>query len=499
MRINVSVITAVIGTAVTVALVFGVNAQTTTSPYYSEGAVIAPLPVAGVPPLPEWRLQPIGKRPVMGSVNTGPGLDGPNVYDLSARGYVEEEYFIEGHGNVYAADGTGVVEADVPYVSRILVRRPANKNAFSGNIIIEPSRDVNEWTTTWPAAAPRMIDHGDVFVALTMAKANLADFFFGYDADRYGSLSIPHEGLRWDLMAQVGALMRSSEGPLGELGFLDHAKTLKGGLKVISTGTSLTGGMQSTFIDDGHHARARRADGGPVMDGYLILVSGRPQNLPADAAVISIVAEGDFGRSAERLKALRTPDQDGPVRFRWYEMAGVSHANWGDQSQFTPAFQLIGAKERTTIRCAAPVSDVAVKNDFVTAALANLEAWIREGSTPPPGRMLTLDVNNEVKRDTHGNAVGGLRPYWVEVPISRVFPVSEEVPESAAIAATGGLCGMFAYEAPLPNSVLHQMYEDSADYLSKVEGHLKTLVAARYLLPEDAERQLQRARLNRIP
>ena len=58
---------------------------------------------------------------------------------------------------------------------------------------------------------------------------------------------------------------------------------------------------------------------------------------------------------------------------------------------------------------------------------------------------------------------------------------------------------MFAYEAALPSSALHQMYEDTTDYLGKVERHLKSLVAARYLLPEDAARQLQRAKSNEIP
>jgi hypothetical protein len=435
----------------------------------------------------------------MGSVDAGPGLDGPNVHDLAGRGYVQEEYFIEGHANVYADGGKGIAQADVPYVSRILVRRPIKTADFSGNVIIEPSRDVNEWTTTWPAAVPHMMQHGDVFVAFTMAKANLADFFHGYDAERYGELSLPHEGLRWDIMAQVGGLMRSSEGPLAGIGCLDRASELKGGLQVISTGTSLTGGMQSTFIDDGHHARARGRDGGPVMDGYLILVSGRPRHLPHDAPVISLVAEGDVERNGARIESFRAPDLDGPARFRWYELAGTSHASWGDQSQFTPAFQLIGAKERSTIRCAAPVSDVAVKNDFATAALDNLEKWLREDAPPPPGRLLTLNDDRSVKRDEFGNAVGGLRPYWVAVPTTRVFSTSEEVRESADIAATGGLCGMFAHESPLEAETLRRLYRSKRDYVASVEHHINTLVSEGYLSSEARKRQLQQAKNNQVP
>jgi hypothetical protein len=468
-----------------------VSAQAQSSPYYREAPAVAPPPAPGVPPLPQWKLQPAGAKPVMGAVDAGPGLDGPNVHDLDARGYVEQEYFLSGTGHVYTSGGQGIAQADVPYVTRILVRRPKDPEKFSGNVVIEPSRDVNEWTTTWPSAAPYMLGHGDIFVAFTMAKANLPVFFHGYDKDRYAALSIPDEGLRWDIMAQTAALMRSPAGPLGETGFLAAAQSRKGGLKVISTGTSLTGNMQSAFIDNGHHARARRADGGPVMDGYLILVAGRPKALPRDAAVIAVVAEGDMARNAARLVALRAPDADGPLRFRWYEIAGTGHANWEDQSQFTPAFQLIGAKAQSTVRCALPVSETAAKVGFTSAALSNLQVWLRDGTPPPPGAVLEIDADGAIKRDAHGNALGGVRPHWVAVPVSTILPVSAEAEGSAAIQATGGLCSMFPTEQAFPAAVRATLYKNRAAYIAQVERHLRGLVAMRYLLAEGQLHQMK--------
>ena len=468
--------------------------------YYSSEAATAPAPAPGIPPLPKWELKAPGAKPVMGSVVAQPGLSGPNVFDFAKLGYVEEEYFLTGTGNLYGIGGQGVVKANVPYQTRILVRRPKDAARFSGNVIIEPSRDVNEWTTLWPSAARHMLAHGDIFVAFTMAKDNLPTFFKNYDAERYRTLDLSDDGLRWDIMAQSAGLMRSAEGPLGRIGFLAAAAKRKGGLKVISTGTSLTGGMQGSFIDNGHHARARRADGGPVMDGYLQLVSGRPQNLPADAPVIALISEGDaMNLLNRRVTALRAPDSDGPVKFRWYEIAGTAHANWDDQSQFTPAFQLIGRGEASTPRCEVPVSEVAMKVDFVSAALANLEAWLRDGAAPPPGKVLDLAEDQSVKRDAHGNALGGLRPYWVEVPASRIASRTEEKPGADGVRATGGLCSMLASEQPLPKEQLARLYKSHDEYVAKVEAYLKRQVAERYLLPDGAARQLAQAKMAQVP
>ena len=47
--------------------------------------------------------------------------------DLAADGYVEQEFFISGTANVYQFDGGGnvvVKTPNVPYTTRILVRRP---------------------------------------------------------------------------------------------------------------------------------------------------------------------------------------------------------------------------------------------------------------------------------------------------------------------------------------------------------------------------------------
>src|SRR6266853_946329 len=62
------------------------------------------------------------------------------AFDLSKAGYVEEEFLVSGTANVYdwAADGTVSVKTpNAPYVTRILVRRPAAPARFSGSVMVE--------------------------------------------------------------------------------------------------------------------------------------------------------------------------------------------------------------------------------------------------------------------------------------------------------------------------------------------------------------------------
>ena len=71
----------------------------------------------------------------------------PN-FDLSSRGYIEEEFFFQGTATQYqvpaivngrvtsTADAT-VLSTGNPYKTRMLVRRPANPENFNGVVLVE--------------------------------------------------------------------------------------------------------------------------------------------------------------------------------------------------------------------------------------------------------------------------------------------------------------------------------------------------------------------------
>ena len=81
------------------------------------------------------------------------GSDDPDVANLAAFGYVQEEFFISG-----TVDG-------LPYTTRVLVRRPADPSRFSGIVLAESIRST-AIRTMWglrdyfDAARPRLCGAG---------------------------------------------------------------------------------------------------------------------------------------------------------------------------------------------------------------------------------------------------------------------------------------------------------------------------------------------------
>ena len=56
--------------------------------------------------------------------------------DLAASGYVEEEFYLSGAADAYSTTGAKLA-SDVPYRTRIIVRRPSSQAAFNGTVLVE--------------------------------------------------------------------------------------------------------------------------------------------------------------------------------------------------------------------------------------------------------------------------------------------------------------------------------------------------------------------------
>lgn len=476
-----------------------------------------------VPATPVWTLVartpnsiPLGTVDLAGLKNA-PTLNG---VALVKHGYVEEEYFISGRANIYAPEGETidflktygfgggrvVAKANVPYKTRIVIRRPADIGKFSGTVQIEPIRDVTEGVTTWQRAWPYIVSHGDVWIGFTVSKANVEKLHKAFDPARYGSLDISDEGLRWDIMAQVAALARSPQGPLATLGFLDIAAIKPGLLRVYSSGWSLTGCMQAEFISK-HHARWHRGDGKSVIDGYLagICPFGGALPVPQDAAVIQIMSESEYQGVPELVRwvaSARQPDSNavGEKRFRWYDIAGSSHADYSDQLQFTLSLHQAGIK--AAVNCAAPISRLPGVSDFARAALRNLDDWIRAGRYPPPGKLFELNADSTIKRDANGNALGGVRPHWTAAPLTTFVPATPAAPDAEPDPITGtvdGFCALLGHEKPLPKDVVSALYKDQADYVDQATDIIVALVNTKYMLAADGDTELAEVRKTKLP
>jgi hypothetical protein len=88
-----------------------------------------------------------------------------------------------------------------------------------------------------------------------------------------------------------------------------------------------------------------------------------------------------------------------------YEVAGAAHVD----------FRLVG-----DLACGYEVSRFPMHHLF-KSTLARLDAWAVRDVTPPASRRIALNADGSVMLDEHGNALGGVRTTYTDVPTARYF------------------------------------------------------------------------------
>ena len=148
---------------------------------------------------------------------------------------------------------------------------------------------------------------------------------------------------------------------------------------------------------------------------------------------------GDLG---EQGIAYRRPDSDDPAnRFRLYEVAGMPHNN----SRDNPGFQ--------NDPCTLPVTDFPA-GAFTALGLNHLIEWIANGKTPPHAPPIAVDQDSKndgspLALDEHGNAKGGIRNVWVDVPTA-----TNGVYGKGKTQQQDRLCQLAGTKVPLADEVL---------------------------------------------
>ena len=412
--------------------------------------------------------------------------------DLGALGYREDEYVVS--GEVAARDPDGNVLRDsTRYTTRLLVRRPALPDHFSGTVHVEPFHMLNEDTPAWTSSFRHVTRRGDAWVGVTVNSGALRPsessmpggiaHLKAVDLARYGDLHLEafepppaleqHGPLGFDpelmrrrmayanaqgheIVSQVAALLKS--GALSDA-FGDHTVTC-----AIAAGWSQTGLFWRAYLDHGHHERDRLPGGRPPFDGYVVAVAPGPTARPADAAFVHLLSEAEVGG------VLSDPvgaddDSDAPMS-RGYEVPATFH-NW-----------------QATARAAARHADgdPAWHNDhpwdvLVHAVLDGIDRWVRDGTPLPRSPRIERDMSapDGVARDEHGNARGGVRTPWVDVPLARYRPRCTCSP-------------IFGSVEPLDGSTRTRLYRDARTYAERFDEAVDIMVRARWLVANDVER-----------
>jgi len=457
--------------------------------------------------------------------------------ELGRVGYAEEEYLVSGHTNVYDYANEGapkIRSASVPYTTRILVRRPVDPRRFSGNVIVEllnPS-DKFDVDIVWELSRDYLVSNGDAYVGITskpIAAASLKKFA----PKRYAALSwanplpadqrcenpgpalLPghssretEDGLIWDIVTQVGALLKSKDptNPLAKF----HVQYL------YQTAYSQTGAYVGTYVAE-FQPHAVLADGKPVYDGFLVGTAagvsainqcvepparGDPHALVRSSApVIRIMTLTDFYMFGPfRTYLERRPDNDAPDdRYRLYEVAGAAHVvTILDRS--APAAEEIVASGLSAqkVTCKETESDFPSQYVF-DGAFANLERWVREGKAPPHAERIAVSQPGDPAAtpitDEFGNVKGGVRTPYVDVPTATYYGTSTAA-DADSIPPT---CPIVGHMVPFDHARLARLYPTHAAYTSRVDADVDRLVAEHWITSADGERIKDEAKNARVP
>jgi len=458
---------------------------------------------------------PMVSGPIPVTATSRPFLDSGHVFDpidLSKAGYVEEEFLVSGTANVYdwAADGAVSVRTPAaPYTTRILVRRPADARRFSGAVLVElmytPRRW--DWPMMWGYNRDALIARGDAWVGITMPGAigGLQKF----DAARYRTLSFANpsqtpcggtataapieDGLKWDAISQIGALLKSGTATSPFRGMATPALYL-----------TVQGGELTTYMN-AFHGRARLAQNRPVFDGYLARApfaatrinqcspapaNGDPRHLHGklDVPVIAVTTQGDLPNTI----ALRRDDSDAAMdRYRLYEVAGSGHIDKFAYLGF-PAMQDQEAAGNAqgsiewpfAAACTPPIPlmNVPILSTVYDAAFSALDEWSRKGKAAPRASRLVAAAGQgrqpSISVDDAGHATGGVRTPYVDVPIAS-YTVSSPGP---------GTCAEMGHVVPFDAQQLVAKYGSFDKYAAQVDASIRRLTAERWLTPAGAKR-----------
>jgi hypothetical protein len=395
--------------------------------------------------------------PIISGPVAGPGVMYPNPAVSIVPGaakvedfpYATEEYFVSGDAN------------GLPYTTRIIVRRPTDAGTFSGVVVSEALHAggrslIFEWSRV------SILTRRHMFVEIVHSAPNVG-LLKAFNADRYAALNIA-VGQTNDIIAQVGRLVKSRSGPFAP--YAVRYATLMG--------TSASSGTVRGYLEA--HAVLRMPEGRPIFDGFLLTSTNGNTPLPiVDVPMIQMPTQTEVQTWAEMGIAYRRPDSDAPGnRFRLFEVAGMPHNN----SRDSPAF--------LNDPCTLPVTNFPA-GAFTALALNYLVEWIKDGKTPPHAPPITVDRDQShdgsfLALDEFGNAKGGIRNVWVDVPTA-----ANGVFGKGKTPATDRLCLLAGTQVPLSEATLRKLYPSRSQYEVRVSQRLEELIREGWFLPEYAD------------
>jgi hypothetical protein len=456
---------------------------------------------------------------------TGQGdvfVPGTRLIENLPTEYVEEEFFISGEADLYSyannppASPTDIVaiQNNVPYKTRIIVRRPAKAHKANGTVVIEWWNSTAGFDTApaWDPSADYFANEGVVYIGITNSTTSLGFLATGCRllgflppscGTRYSSLSLPENGLAYDIVNQLTNLLKSDDpnNPLpsnysADVVLQAGESQQAGSVVTFASGFHQPGLSDGYFIQSGFNARsinsgpACGAMGSPAFPDCTPRLSYPSSlvttNLPVP--VYQTVTQTDFeglgfnvfGRQAD------TPT------FRYYEIAGGSHNTVHEGIEIIPGGVFGPSPIFLTDLCLEQLNTVAdgpVFASYVLNALwERMQEQILDGEAPPTGVVLDTS-GGALVRDVLGNVTGGVRLPSMEAPTAKYVSQASANPLLPPVLSgfAGLACRLSGAVVPFDGATLDGLYPNHEDYVSQVAGSAGALKAQGLLLQQDVQ------------
>jgi hypothetical protein len=385
---------------------------------------------------------------------TGPG----KIYDsasalwpgkgLDKYNYVVDEYLISG------------TAAGDPYVTRLAIRKPKDDRKFSGLVIAEPMHPAAAAAHAFEYNSLYIMTEGHIAVEIDTTGVEIISTF---NPERYGSLKVSQKQVS-EILAQAGALVRSAQSPIANLKLR----------KMILWGTSASSSMVVNYFPS--HRTFKQAGMSNIYDGFMPTMNNGSAITAVDVPVIVVPTQNEYMDLATAAQ-----DSDEPGRqLRVYEFAAMAHLD----SRNT-------RKRLQQEDCLQPLSELPI-DAFASVALHHLLQWVDKGVAPPKAPRVIMDLftandGSLMQLDQYGNAMGGIRSTWVDVPLFKYTMHNPPNPNTTGAGSgrmqTPLLCNLSGYQTAIDPALVKKKYGTPANYVAQVEKRLNELEKQGWSLP----------------
>ena len=437
--------------------------------------------------------------------------------------YVEEEYFISGSSTLYnyrtdppqGPTDITPIEEDVPYKTRLILRRPERSNKFNGTVVIEWWNSTAGFDTApvWDASAEYFARNGIAYVGVTNSTTSLGFLtggcrFFGVlppaCGTRYSTLSLPENGLAYEMLSQIAYLLKggSIDNPIPaefEVERIFHAGQSQQGGSVVTYASAfdLPGVNDGYFVQQAATARpinfgpACGALGSPTFPNCTPRLQ-YPDNLVRTDLQVPVY-HANTQLDIQILFGIIGRQPDTPT-FRYYEVAGGGHVTTHVDIELIPAGVLGPNADAVLLEdlCLNPINSTADGPVFVSYVFNALWERMQEqsanGSAPPDGILMDINSDGSIQLDEFGNGLGGVRLPSMEVATATYTSGNSADPSLPPfLRQIGNLaCRLSGSVSPFDEETLTMLYPNHGKYRSQISQAVNSLKSKGLLLQSDA-------------